>query len=446
MRPLALALVLAVAFVAAGCIAPGATDPPTETAPAAVLPFPDPMGHDHDHSDPTIHAFSHGFEQAFHHPLAGSATHSAGVHALDAKGGYLFAAVYGGDADAEGGFFVFDIADPLAPVQVGRYQFPGQLGGDRSMEATEDANWVVLGTEAIDCAGHVNPVAPGLYLIDASDKGAMTPVHYLPMTMVHSVTIHRIDGVDYVFALTSGAIDQNVFRIVTSPVPRLEPVSFVSIGHDSIVQDDALLGKPLLYAANGDNFVVTDVSDPANPAQLAEWTPPDRGEDGDMYYLHTVVAGMIGDRRIVVVTSEDWLDYPSAMWILDATDFGFLELLTQWQAPGDHAAQGLRYSMHNPRLQGDDLLLAYYHGGVWSLDLAQPESPRVQGLFMPGESTGYRGAKPATSAYADSACGDFAFEDSPFTFDVETTADAVYVADLHTGLYALKPTWGEALR
>lgn len=429
------AVVLAIALLATGCVAPPAADDPG--AARSALPFADPMGHDHDHSDAAAHAQAFQFEQAWHHPLAGSAIHSAGAHALDAKGSYLFAAMYGGEADSEGGFFIFDIADPLAPVEVGRYRFAGPLAGDRSLEATEDAEWVVLGTEALDCAGHVNPFAPGLHLIDVRDKGTPKPAAYLPMTMVHSVTIHRIGGEDYVFTLAS--VQQNVFQIVKGPVPELRPVGSIAIGHDSAVVDDPLLGKPLLYAANADHLAISDVSDPTGPQQVAEWSVPN-AED-DKYYLHTAVASITNGRRIVVVTSEDWEDHPSALWVLDATDFAFIDTLATWSAPGEHAADGLRYSMHNPRVLGDDVALSYYHGGVWSLDLSTPSTPRVQGMFMPAVDTGYTPEKPRTSAYADRQCGEFAFADAPFAMDVEMVPGAVYAADLHTGLYALKPTW-----
>lgn len=429
------ALILGIVLLVTGCVqAPGSTQEPTGALQP--LPFPDPMGADHDHSDPTIHAQSYAFEQTAHHPLAGSALHSSGAHALDVRGGYLFAAVYGGEADAEGGFFVFDIADPLEPKEVGRYRFAGPLGGDRSMEATDDANWVVLGTEAIDCAGHVNPVAPGMYLIDVRDKSNPIPAAYVPATGVHSVTVHNIGGEDYVFASMP---NENIYHIVKGPVPQLEAVGEFGIGHDSIVVDDPLLGKPLLYSANGGaGFVIADVSDPGAPQQLAEWNIPNRD---DKYYIHTGAVQFIGGKRIAVVSSEDWLDYPSALWVLDATDFTLVETLASWSAPGEHAADGLRYSMHNPRFLGDDLILAYYHGGVWSLDLSDPARPTPQAVFMPAESNGWTPQKTKTTAVSDSLCGVFHLGDAPLAFDVETTDGAVYVADLHTGLYALKPLW-----
>lgn len=397
------------------------------------------MGHDHNHADIALHEQTYKFEMTSHHPLAGSATHSSGAHALDAKGGYLFAAVYGGEADAEGGFFVFDISDPAQPKETGRFRFAGPLGGDRSLEATEDAEFVVLGTESVDCAGHVNPFAPGIYLVDVRDKSQPVISHYLPRTGVHSVAVHRIDGEDYVFAVTS---DKNVFRIERGAVPQLVEVGELPIGHDSIVMDDPILGAPILYAANGgSDFVAWDVTDPASPQQLGEWAIPDRD---DKYYVHTGAVTIIDGRRIAVVTSEDWLDYPSALWVLDATDFGFVETLSNWSAPGEHAADGLRYSMHNPRFLGSTLVVTYYHGGVWALDLstaANRLAPPVIGQFMPSESNGWTPAPPRTGAVADRLCGVFNLGDAPVAFDVEAGDGVVYVGDLPTGLYTIKPTW-----
>lgn len=434
------AFALVTVLLAAGCVLPAAED--ALPAGAWALPFPDPMmaGDGHDHRDLASHANAYNFELLDHHPLAGGPSHAAGAHALDLKGGYLFAAVYGGDAGAEGGFFIFDASDPTKLAPVGRYQFPGQLGGDRSLEATEDAEFVVLGTEVLTCAGHVNPFAPGLYLIDVRDKANPVPVDYRAATGVHAVTIHRIGGDDYVFAVMG---DQNVFRIDRSlPKPTLVPVAELPIGHDSVVLDDPVLGIPILYASNGGaGFEMWDVSDPAAPQQLAAWNIPDRD---DKYYIHTGAVQFIDGKRVVVVTSEDWEDYPSAMWVLDATELDLIEVVGTWENPGTHAADGLRFSMHNPRFHGTTLVLAHYHGGLWALDLgtrAAQENPVVVGQYMTTQDIGWKGGRPTTAFVSDSLCGLFHLGDTPLVFDVESGDGVVYVADIATGLYVLRPTW-----
>lgn len=435
------ALLLALSLLVVGCVAPR-EEPPAPAPEPGVLPFPDPMGQEHDHADPSLHVNAYNLALTDHQALAGTAQRSSNVHALDVKAGWLFAAVYGNEADDEGGFFLFNVSDPEKPQQVGRFRFRGPLGGDRSMEATPDAEFVVLGTELVDCAGHVNPFAPGLYLVDVRDKANPKIAAFEPDRGIHSVAVHRIGGVDYVFTLARE--NNNVFRIDKGgPVPRLVRVSDLPIGHDSLVMDDPLLDKPLLYAANGAaGFTIHDVSDPASPKQVAEWNIPDRKEG--MYYIHTGAVSVIDGRRIVVVTTEDWEDYPSALWVLDATDLGAIETLSNWSAPGNHPAKHGMYSMHNPRFHGSVLVLTYYHGGVWALDLSTHEkrlAPPVVGQYMPGETDGGRPVTPATYAATDRVCPHLTFGLAPLSFDVESGDGVVYVADLHTGLYTLRPSW-----
>ena len=446
------ALLVLASLLAAGCLAPEGDGPPADPpAGQGILPFPDPMGQDHDHADASLHDNAWQMALLDHEPLGGSTVRSSNVHALDLKSGWLFAAVYGGEADNEGGFFILDAKDPGNPEVVGRFRFAGPMGGDRSMEATDDAEWVVLGTELVTCAGHVNPVAPGLYLVDVRDKASPRIAAYEPAGSVHSVTIHRIGGEDYVFGLmttpgksATGVGGENVFRIDRSgAAPRFVPVSSVPIGHDSLAMDDPLLGKPLLYAANGaGGFTITDVSDPAHPTQLAEWNIPDR-PDGK-YYIHTGAVSVVDGRRIAVVTTEDWEDYPSMMWVLDATDFGFIETVGNWTAPGNHPAENAKYSMHNPRFHGSTLVLTYYHGGVWAVDLSTPEkraSPPVVGQYMPNVSNGWKPKATATYAATDRVCPHLTLDLAPLAFDVESGEGVLYVADLHTGLYTLRPGW-----
>lgn len=442
MRAAAIALLV---LLAAGCVNPSSTQtasaPEAEGALGWALPFPDPMGQDHDHSDASLHGAAWNFEQVAQHPIAGSKGHSAGAHALDYKNGFLFVAAYGGDADAEGGVFIFDAKDPASPQLVGRLRLPGSLGGDRSLEATDDAEYAVLGTEPLTSLGHVSPTPAGIYLIDVKDKASPRIVGFANTGTfgAHSITIHRINGKDYVFV--GAANGRNVFEIQRSPLPMLVTIGERPIGHDAIVVDDPLLGKPLLYAANGGaGFEAYDVSDPAKPLKVLAWNIPDRE---DRYYVHHSAVQFIEGRRIVVVESEDWEDYPSPLWVLDATDFEDVQVLGNWSNPGAHAAEDLRYSLHNPVFMGDKLVVAHYHGGVWALDLSTPEkraNPPVVGVFLPSEPAGAP-AKPVGYAVMQRLGRSFAVTDVPMTMDVKVVGDYVYAADLHTGVYALKPTW-----
>lgn len=91
------ALALLVALLAAGCVTGSPPDVVgTEQVGAG---FVDPIVMDHDHTDPTIHAYAWNLEQVAHHPLAGAKGRSAFGHALDVRGDWLFVATWGETVD-----------------------------------------------------------------------------------------------------------------------------------------------------------------------------------------------------------------------------------------------------------------------------------------------------------------------------------------------------------
>lgn len=368
---------------------------------------------------------------------------------MDVRGGRLFVAAYANAVDATGGAYIFDVAtDPARPTLLGHYVAPGSLGGDRSMEATEDGQWLLVGTETTTCAGHVNLVPPGLSLVDIRDPSRPVVHDFFPGS-VHSVTTHVIDGAHIVWAVSSTQNLGNVFRIDTTlPKARLLPLGSHPISHDATAFDDPLLGHPILLTADGMRpMTIWDVSDPGNPVALGSWEPEDRGSPPNVkYYIHHAQVAILDGRRIVVVQSEDWRDYPSPFWVLDFTDLGSPRLLGSWANPAGLGAEGLRWSQHNPRLTPDGrLALSHYHAGVWTFDLSTPGSwaePKPNGVFLPAEDVGWRpGPTHTNKPVRDRVCGgygEFYLEDSPETFDVEWHGRYLYAADAATGLYVLE--------
>lgn len=406
------------------------------------------MSQNHDHSLASIHALSYNTESYFHHPLGGNVVKSSGAHAVDIQAGHLFVAAYGASADADGGVWIFDLKDPKKPVLVGTFRLPGNLGGDRSMEVTEDGKWILLGTEATDCAGHVSLTPAGLYLIDARDKSKPVVADFVASSGVHSVIVKRIGGTDYVFALMGG---KNIHKIVLSGAkPTLEAVGSVSIGHDGAIYDDPILKAPILYAADGNQVLrIYNVSNPAAPTKIGEWAP----EPG--HYVHAAVVEFLEGQRIIIVESEDWLGTPSPMWIINGTDIAHPELIGTWVNPGNKPANAglpgspslgrfggqLIFSTHNPRIERGIVYLTHYHGGIWFLNVSAPSqwiSPHVMGYYLPHNDNGGfvprsgEGAYPKPNAY----CG-FDLNQLPLAFDVEVKDGIAYVADLHTGIYAV---------
>lgn len=454
-----IATAILVLAVLAGCLEgsePGPTTSPTPTPTGLPADFADPFLMAHDHSNAALHKLAWGMKLHSHHALGGSSVKSSGAHAVDVQNGYLFVATYGAAADVDGGVWIFDLKDPRKPVLVGTLRLPGNLGGDRSMEATDDGNWIVLGTEATDCAGHTNPFAPGLYLIDARDKTRPVIADYIPDSGIHSVIVHKIKGEDYAFVL--GLDNQNIVKINRAgPKPVMERVGSILIGHDGAAYDDPLLGVPLFYSATAQkNLFISDVSDPSKPVRIGTWSLSD--DESKDHYVHAVSVDWIEGQRIITLESEDWKSKPSPVWILNATDLKQIDRIANWTNPGKKPANAgdtsappngdqrfageLTFSTHNPRMENGRVYLAHYHGGVWILNvssLAKARAPEILGYYLPHDNNGGFQARSAEGAYPKPpALCDFKLNEIPIVFDLEVQDGIVYAADLHTGLYVVE--------
>ncbi|MEA3190059.1 MAG: hypothetical protein QOD77_641 [Thermoplasmata archaeon] len=478
-----LAAALLVAALLAGCSANDTTEttgPPTQTTGPSDQRYdlpadPNPEGAGHVHGDPAQHKFLWNYNFTARDPLLQNQANVAGVHALDVQAGYLFGAVYGSHAaSVDGGLVIWDLSDPAHPQQTGRWIIPGSVGGDRSMEATPDGRFVVIATEPVDCAGHVNPLGVvGAYLLDTQDKTLPVVADAMTLNGVtlgnvlggqgpgqpeqgqHSVAVHRIGGVDY--ALIFG----KVYQIELSEQgAHLVHVSTIPTGHDIYVRDTPWNTTWALSANGGGGLTIWDLTDPTAPFQLATWDVPDRealANKGVEYYIHTADVSFQPDGQVlIVVTSEDFAEHVSPFWVVDGnplrgvtTASSPIELdntLGSWSNPGDHnALAGLTFSLHNPRFHdGGILTLSSYHGGMWQLDLRHPSfwadpAPIAYAAYSDGEPP--QVSDPVEGAVQKNLCGLEIAVDTPSYWDVEVGPGGhLYLADGMMGLYTFAPT------
>lgn len=428
---------------------------------------PMPEGGGHDHTDPTAHKFLWNYEFGSRDPLMQNQAQIAGLHAIDLEAGHLFGAVYGANTlSVNGGLAVWDLSDPAKPALTGRVNLPGAVGGDRSMEATVDGNYVVMGTEAITCLGQVNPVPVDVYLFDTSDKSnpviadvitaagnsAGNPTGVTPgVPGEHSIAVHRIGDRDYAFVFGE------IYEIVPDETTgaHLQPTgSAVNVGHDMYVRDTPWGDVWALSANGGGGLQVYNITDPANPVEIGNWDLPNRSELQQEYYFHTADVGFFDDQIVVIVSSEDWLDWPSPMWILDGTalrdvrageDPLLLEQIGTWQNPGNHTALGTSFSLHNPRFHDDGILtISSYHGGLWQLDFRHPDlrgdpAEIAYAVYADGDQTMVQ--DPVHQTIEEQLCGLGLTLDAPTYMDVERGPEGhLYAADVYMGLYAFAPT------
>jgi hypothetical protein len=447
----------------------GNTQPPTGPAEPQryTLPFDTmPEGAGHDHSDSSEHQFLWHYNFTSRDGLLENPANIAGLHAIDLQAGFIFGAVYGSHAaSVDGGVVIWDTrADPAHPVETGRWTIAGSVGGDRSIGATPDGDYVVIGLEPVDCLGHINPegAATSAYLIDARDKAhpvvadVVTPsggtggdptssnVH----TSTHSVYVHRIQGVDYAF------IFGDVYKIERAEAAsaKLVYAGHVSTGHDIYVRDTPWNTTWALSANGGGGLVVYDVTDPAKPFEIGTWDRDDHQTVG--YYFHTADVDFIGNQTLVVLTSEDFGPHVSPFWTLDGNPLRSvksgepsvkLQQLGEWHNPYNHTAANIRFSLHNPRFSDHGVLtIASYHAGFWQLDLRDPSFWAKPSLVAAGsyaDGTPPAIIDPAESAVENQLCGLGISIDTPEYMDVAVGQNGtLYFGDVFMGLYTFVPT------
>jgi hypothetical protein len=420
-----------------------------------------PHGDGHDHGDPAEHRFLWNYDFANRDPMESDMLRVAGLHALKIADDHLFGAVYGHHAvSANGGLVIWDLADPAQPERVGHFRVPGHVGGDRSIGVTPDGDFAVIGAEPLTCFGHVNPVPFDAYLIDTRDKsnpvladavsllGPSLGTHELNERQgTHAVWVHNFDGEDYAF------IWGDIYKIERdgpTGAVLVDTGASIRVGHDIYIRETPW-GDTWALAANGfSDFRLYNLNDPTNPVLIAIF------EEDDGHYIHTADVAFLEDGHIViVVTSEDWGDHESPMWIFDATHLrdhdgseGDPEVLYAekvWTNPSDRTAVNMHFSLHNPRFHDDGILtLSHYHGGLWQMDFRHPEfrtDPAIIAYAVYADDDPPLMMDPVQNLIESQLCGLGLGLDTPMYTDVEIGPGGIlYAADPFMGLYTFTPT------
>lgn len=483
----------------AGCIAglggPGGA--PDAGATAADGPFFDPatvaayalprLEQDHDHGDPDAHAGRIGFEAPMHVPPRDDGAYPDGetYHELAIKEALALLSfgppnVPGVALGAEAGFVVYDLADPLAPKEVGRWL--GQSLGD--VELTDDGAYAFASTQRngypyplalnpdAGAAGH----APrGTYIVDMSDPSDPTTAAFapLPPNGPHTITyVKAPDGrelllqstYDILFTVYPQNLGQSmvsqkvvISEFVRGPgTPRLVPLGTYQVvepdegdasffPHDATAYVDPASERLIMTVAYWElGMHLVDISDPTMPQPLAtfEDTSPSNHTNT---HLVRVFPGTIDGRVVAVMEPEIPTGSDDGQFtFVDVTDPADPFKLGHWSLPGTHVIdRPFIFSPHNfdlacagdgqPRhpvtagtygtpCEDPTVVLSHFHGGLWTLDASDPEDPRPTGFFFPHVDRDVPDAFPFTGFFT--------------AFMANGT---VYAPEAWSGLYALQP-------
>ncbi len=451
--------IIVILVLLAGCaqVAPhesiGEPAPMTYVVPAPAFDFATAIEEVHDHSDPSEHTGSYGFERVGWDPLVSASAagvlpggHTEVSIAVDDQNRtWAFIANFG----THRAFSIVDVTDPAVPRHVSDFLGNAPLGLTRpgagsywDVAAFPDSDLVVSSAQAIASSpgtsgDRQDEVGGGVFLVNTADKGnpfveSFTQIidenAQIPVG-VHNARPFHIDGVPHV-ALTTGNGWTYLYEVVGETGSRsLELLSTVTGVHDTTIQVHPLTGQTLLYGAQG-GVVITDISNPREPNVIGI---VQNGPELSAYHLITPSDVMIDGRHYTVSGTETTQGTPPFLTILDTTDPRDPQIVSTWQAPFDEdlfLPGAYRWSTHNFDVDHGRIVLAHYHAGVWLIDIssaANVAAPVSMAFYQPHEVPLFVPRTPLGI-------------DVPAVWGAVQHAGLIYAADVNTGLYILRHT------
>ncbi len=452
-------LLIIAALVAAGCISPEEALPDPDDAMNTVEAFLDPILDSHDHADPAEHAL----KTASMHELGFNVLGDDGkpftyIGEIDWLGDYAYIAVIG--RGSLPGFVIVDVTDATNPVVVGRGEMPNAYVVDVKID--DDGKFLYAASQAGTRTGTPTGLQDalgryGVWVWNVEDKTKPVLVSQTPVAAsgCHMLSYWKHNGEHLACTgetiLFFDPVDDALGTRRLTPVGQYSPQSQEGLDettrsgetgpgplpHDQTIQTDPVTGNPVMFVSHWDmGLRVVDLANLAAPRELGTWTGA-----GATHYsgnVHSAMAVVMNDTRYVVAGPEllGQGQVPS-LYIMKADDYGNMELVAEWWAPGDHASQGLLLTTHQFQIVDGRIYMAYNHGGVWVLDLATIIAGGYREDPARPDVLGYHLERHAEVLDAENA------HPIPNTWDVVVRHGVIWATDRYTGLYALHLTGDE---
>ncbi len=470
MRTLAIAVPLLVAGLA-GCLSDDGSDDaePLESLPYAsgLIPVaPDPetflgtVANDHltgatghlGHQLAELHSGGHNLDLLGFNDLS--------KDLMTPSGGFTEVHVVGDLAvvsslTSQRGVTLLNVSDP-ANMEVLAHIY--NLDDNWDARLSEDGKYLFLGcqgSQAFDCTGldesgespeitgggacvPLNTCPGGIAVYDLASPENPKFLGYLPMGFTHNVFTYMKDGF-YYFVNSVG----NIAEFDPVNVTFEQASSEIQGVHDIAVQKHPLTGDWLLYTGAGRFMSIWNVNDPFHPELIGSVEGDD--ETAAMWHEQTPLPCLIDGRHITVGAGERGGGEPEAVAVVDTTNPVAPVVLGEWKIPDFDSLTGqnnYRFSLHNVDGNCDgQVAVGHYHAGVWVFDVStveRMEEPVTLGYYQPHERTASMGWSPVVTA----PIGALVSLDTPNVWTAQWGADGtLFIPDMTTGLYALKPTW-----
>lgn len=320
------------------------------------------------------------------------------------------------------------------------------------------------------CTGseHVVPMAshldgaefgPGVVLVDIRDPSAPSILDYQPLAGLgaHSVFATQFDDEYRVLASVTNlqqqasyyaflditttplGVEQLLLQSTFAPMTEAETNPPVINGHvDGWIQVHPGTERKLAFLANWDGgLIIVDVENPLLPEEVGRWS--DYAGLGNVPYddnsgsIHEALpmTTLWGDRHYTIIGQEVLGPRAGAttgaVFVMDTTDPTNPHPVSAWTMPAEGVwDEGILFSTHYVTVDDRMLFVTMYHGGVWAVDLSDPENPRSRGVYVPANEE------------ASSVIDRVSFDWSPVVLEAEVIAPGVLtVWDGNSGVYTV---------
>ena len=286
-------------------------------------------------------------------------------------------------------------------------------------------------------------VAPGAFkeggviAVDVSDKTRPRFVDFLPNVGSHNLFAASIGGRDIVVTETTEIIE------LDRDAGKLKLLGTVPGRHDATLARHPITGGWLLVTGTNE-LTIYDVDDPEHPEVLFQNEPTDLlgAAAYSGWHEQTLVPGVVDGRVVLAVAGEGMAGNPTKrhfVTFLDVTDPAKPAVLSQWTPPFSPKLPwtSYRFSAHEmAATPGGQVAIGWYHAGVWVVDVStkeRQEKPVTLAAYQPtGDVKGLPYGGPQ-----------MAVPETPIVWGAGWDARGyLLVPDMHTGLHVMKPGWG----
>jgi hypothetical protein len=293
------------------------------------------------------------------------------------------------------GVAFYDVSDPQNPIQLSTWT--NNPGGTTHGMEMDDRYVYACGSEAQSSPITGAFVPQTLNVLDYADPTAprLTSSFHIP---------GQLQGETY------------------APDNQLNPDGVAQwVTCHEIVKD----GNRLYVAYRDAGMIILDISDPANPVQIANWdfVPPYNGDPGNplgccpgAHSAAPVPHENSPQASLLVMTDEHFNCPPGFGRVLDISDPGHIALLSSFHMLGiddqydwtsgrfscPPAQESTHLPYFDPRGHGSLVYQAWYDQGLRVLDISNPYYPTQVGYYIsPDTTTSFQVGRHTREAYVD---------------------------------------------